>query len=116
MKKLLFAINIILFSFIAVAQPARTNAVDSVQIRKTVMDFYNWYKVNYKKFQSFKLYTSTKGNDGPPYKINWKEAERYFTFLKTSVPYLSEDFSKWLRSHFKQCDSAFKVNTEDEIP
>ena len=116
MKKLLFVLSIIFFSFVAVAQPARTNTADSVQIRKTVMDFYNWYKVNYKKFQSFKLYSSVRGNDGPPYKINWKEAERYFVFLKTSVPYLSEDYSKWLRSHFQQCDSAFKVNTEDEIP
>ncbi|MBL7721632.1 MAG: hypothetical protein JNK98_06530 [Chitinophagaceae bacterium] len=116
MRKLSLAICLILFSLVVSAQPARTNTADSVQIRKTVTDFYNWYKVNYKKFQAFKLYASVKGNDGPPYKINWKEADRYFAFLKTSVPYLGEDFSKWLRTHFKQCDSVFKVNTEDEIP
>ena len=113
-------VSLLLIAFLAAllsaGQTEKTSIADSVQIRNTIITFYNWYNKNYTKFQAFTLYTSVKTKEGPPYKINWKEAERYFIFLRTAVPGLSEAFIKNQRIFFKQCDSAFKVNTEDEIP
>lgn len=101
---------------VSAAQPVKSVNNDSVQIRNTITAFYNWYTKNYTKFQSFTLYAGVKTKEGPPYKINWKEAERYLIFLRKSVPWLGEEFIKNQQIFFKQCDSAFKANTEDEIP
>jgi hypothetical protein len=106
----------LLFSLAATAQPAKTANTDSTQIRNSIMTFYNWYNKNYTKLQSFTLYTSIKKKEMPPYRINWKEAERYLNYLRTSVPNIGEEFITNQRIFFKQCDSAFKVDLEDEIP
>lgn len=103
-------------ALLSAGQTEKTSIADSVQIRNTIITFYNWYNKNYTKFQAFALYTGAKTKEGPPYKINWKEAERYFIFLRTNVLGLSEAFIKNQQIFFKQCDSAFKVNTEEEIP
>lgn len=105
-----------LFSFIiSPAQPSKTNS-DSVQIRNSIFTFYNWYNKNDAKFQAFHLYSSIKTKDAPPYKINWKEVDRYQSFLRTSVPNIGEEFIKNQRIFLQQCDSAFKVDVEDDIP
>lgn len=116
MKTVSLLLIAFLTAFLSAGQTEKTNIADSVQIRNTIITFYNWYNKNYTKFQAFTLYTGAKTKEGPPYKINWKEAERYFIFLRTNVPGLSEAFIKNKQIFFKQCDSAFKVNTEDEIP
>ena len=103
----------VLFSY---AQPGKGVNSDSALIKNSILTFYNWYNKNYAKLQTFTLYTGTKTKDSPPYKINWKEAERYFTYLRTSVPNMGEEFIKNQRIFFKQCDSAFKVDVEDELP
>jgi hypothetical protein len=115
MKKYLLLPAILLWMS-ADAQELKTSAVDSTQIRTTIMKFYNWYNKNYQRLQNFKLYYSIKKNDGPPYRINWTEAERYLSYLRSSVPGLGEAFIKNQRAFFKQCDSAFKVDVEDELP
>ena len=93
------ACSILLFaglftSLISTAQPGKAINSDSAQIRNSVLTFYNWYNKNYAKLQAFTLYTGVKTKEGPPYKINWKEAERYFVYLRTSVPNISEEFIK----------------------
>jgi len=94
------------------ADPAK----DSTEIRKVITDFYNWYNTNYAKFQEYNLYGGIKKKDMPPYKINWDEVEKYQDFIRTSVPQLGEKFLSNQKKFFQQCDSAFKVDTQDELP
>ena len=85
MKTCSFLFSALFMVLIATAQPVKTINNDSVQIRNSVLTFYNWYNKNYAKLQGFTLYTSVKTKEGPPYKINWKEAERYFVYLLVDV-------------------------------
>ncbi len=95
-----------------VADPAG----DSTEIRKVITDFYNWYNTNYTKFQGYNLYSSIKKKDLPPYKINWDEVEKYQQFIRTSVPQLGEEFIINQKRFLQQCDSAFKIDVNDDIP
>jgi len=114
MRKILPALIFLGFYGTIYSQPKQIP--DSVQIKTTVLNFYNWYDKNWKKLDGFKLYNGIKVKDLPPYKINWKEAERYFSFIKINVPQLGEEFISNERKFFKQCDSAFKAEPKDEIP
>lgn len=91
-------------------------ATDSVYIRQTVTDFYEWYHTHYSSFFRFDLYSGLKKEDAPPYKINWEEIKKYQQFIRDSVPQLGQAFLDNQQRFFKQCDSAFKVDIEDEIP
>ena len=95
---------------------AQDPAKDSAGIRTVITDFYNWYNKNYTKFQRYHLYSGIKKKDAPPYKINWDEVERYQQFIRDSVPQLGEAFIAEQKHFFQQCDSAFKVDVEDDIP
>lgn len=100
----------------APAEVATTAADDSAAIRKTITDFYNWYNANDEKMMGYKLYSGINKPDQPPYKINWDEVERYQAFIRDSVPQLGPEFLANQRKMFQQCDSAFKVYVEDELP
>lgn len=105
--------------FVLVQGQARVSATepgDSAQIHTTILNFYNWYAKNYQRLMNFKLYESIRTKDSPPYRINWKEAERYFNYIRTSIPQLGEEFIKNLRILMKQSDSAFKADTESDMP
>ncbi len=91
-------------------------AKDSAAIRTVITGFYNWYNKNYSAFEKYHLYSGIKKKDAPPYKINWDEVEKYQQFIRDSVPQLGEEFISNQKKFFQQCDSAFKVDTEDEIP
>lgn len=94
------------------ADPAK----DSAEIRQTVLGFYNWYHNNFRSFFRYNLYDGLKKEDEPPYKFNWDEAEKYQQFIRDSVPYLGQAFLENQQRFFKQCDSAFKVDIQDDIP
>ena len=103
------------------AEQKTTNVVqdtskDSAEIRSVIAGFYNWYSKNYSKLEDYHLYSSIKKKDSPPYKINWDEVEKYQNFIRRSVPQLGEEFISNQKLFFQQCDSAFKVDTEDDIP
>ena len=93
-------------------------ATDSADIRKTITDFYNWYakEENFKKFQAYDLYVSIKKKNMPPYKIDWDAVEKYQQFIRSSVPQLGEEFLRNQTYFFRQCDSAFKKDLQDELP
>jgi hypothetical protein len=97
---------------VVVQDPAK----DSAAIRTVITDFYNWYNKNYTKFEKYHLYTGIKKKDAPPYKINWDEVEKYQQFIRDSVPQLGEGFIAGQKHFFQQCDSAFKVDVNDDIP
>ena len=98
------------------AEAVQNNAKDSTEIRTVITGFYNWYGKNFAKFQEYDLYSGIKKKDAPPYKMNWDAVEKYQQFIRGSVPQLGEDFLKNQKHFFEQCDSAFKVDVEDDIP
>jgi len=118
MKRISYIILIALFSFTASAQSKTKPVSDSAQIRSVVMNFYNWYNSNWGKINAFKLYKGKKTSDGflPPYKIDWKEVDRYFAYLRKNVPYVGEAFIVQERKHFRWADSMFKKEPDGEIP
>jgi len=85
-------------------------------IQQTFFNFLKFYKANEKKFNSFVLYKGTGKESGPPYKIQWKEAEKYFSYLRTSVPYVGESYINAERNQFKYADSCFKADPQEEMP
>ena len=133
MKKLIFGIVAVAFISIAACNNQKDNSEkksennlniesskiatnDTAEIRSVVLGFYNWYNKNYEKFQDYNLYSGLKKPDAPPYKINWDEVKKYQDFIRSSVPNLGELFLTDQLAFFKQCDSAFKVDVNDEIP
>ena len=93
---------------------AQLNAEQKL-IKQTFFNFLKFYQKNEMKFNSFKLYKGTGDDEGPPYKIQWNEAEKYFTYLRTNVPYVGEAYIKAERNHFKYADSCFRADPEEEI-
>lgn len=132
MKKLTFVLIITVFAFISckdkkqapeqdkaqqkTEQAAQNPAKDSAEIRKVIVDFYNWYNKNNGVFQQYNLYSGIKKKETPPYKINWDQVEKYQDFIRSSVPQLGEEFIKNQKYFLRQCDSAFKVDVKDELP
>lgn len=131
MKRVNFFLVIIIFGHIAcndekqndskevaeaVTEVKTDKAKDAAEIRNTINDFYNWYNKNYEKLQKYDLYSTIKKNDMPPYKINWDQVAKYQDFIRSSTPQLGEEFISDQYRFFKQCDSAFKVDVEDDIP
>jgi hypothetical protein len=94
---------------------AQLNA-EQAAIKKVFFGFLGFYKKNEAKFNSFKLYKGTGKENNPPYKIQWKEVEKYFAYLRSSVPYVGEAYISAERLHFKQSDSSFKEYPEEELP
>ena len=45
-------------------------------IKQTFFSFLKFYQKNENAFGRFDLYQGTGPEDGPPYKINWKETEK----------------------------------------
>jgi hypothetical protein len=95
---------------------ANDPAKDSAAIRTVITEFYNWYNKNYTKFREYDLYNGIKKKEAQPYKINWDGVEKYQQFIRDSVPQLGEEFIAGQKHFFQQCDSAFKVDLEDDIP
>ncbi len=85
-------------------------------IKQTFFSFLKFYQKNETAFNKFDLYQGTGPDDGPPYKINWKEAERYFAYLRKNVPYVGEAYIKVEREHFRFSDSCFKADPAEEMP
>jgi len=96
--------------------PVSDPAKDDADIRTTIKDFYTWYAKNYQSLMGFKLYSSTKKNDMPPYKINWDEVKKLQAYIRSSVPQLGEEFLVNQKYFLAEADSAFKVDVKDEIP
>ena len=111
MKKIIACFIVLLFALPVFAQ---LNA-EQLALRKVFFDFLGFYKKNESKFNSFRLYKGTGKENNPPYKVQWKEAEKYFTYLRSSVPYVGEAYIKAEKEHFKFADSCFKADPQDEI-
>jgi len=89
---------------------------DSADISQQVLAFYEWYNGNYKKLMEFNISKSINKKDHPPYKIDWAEVDKMHAYIRSSIPYLGEEFLKNQKLFFQQADSAFKVDLEDDVP
>lgn len=112
MKKITACFIVLLFALSGYAQ---LNA-EQAAIKKTFIDFLGFYKKNEVKFNSFKLYKGIGKENNPPYKVQWKEAEKYFTYLRNNVPYVGEAYINAEKAHFKFSDSCFKADPKEELP
>ncbi|MEP7237497.1 MAG: hypothetical protein ABI685_06525 [Ferruginibacter sp.] len=112
MKKITACFIALLFTLASYAQ---LNA-EQTAIRKVFFDFLLFYKKNEAKFNSFKLYKGVGKDNNPPYKLQWKEAEKYFTYLRNNVPYVGEAYINAERTHFIFADSGFKEDPKEELP
>jgi hypothetical protein len=112
MKKLLI---LLILATACVTSRAQLTA-EQKTIQKVFFDFLAFYKKNEKKFNSFRLYKGSGKDNEPRYRIQWKEAERYFAFLRKEVPYVGEAYIKAERLHFMQSDSSFREFPAEEIP
>ena len=112
MKKITVGFILLLFTLPAIAQLNEEQAA----IKKIFLNFLGFYKKNETKFNSFKLYKGTGKENDPPYHIQWKEAGKYFEYLRKYVPYVGEAYINAERGHFKYADSAFKEFPQEEIP
>lgn len=106
----------LLFLCISVAGQTQKLTPEQQSIRKVFFDFLKFYQKNEAKFNSFHLYKGTGENNDPPFRLQWKEAEKYFAYLRTSVPYVGEAYIKAEKEHFRFSDSCFKADPEDELP
>ena len=112
MKKIFVFLLAVILGF---SSHAQLNAEQSA-IKKTFFDFLKFYQKNETKFHVFRLYKGTGKNDDPPFKVQWTEVEKYFAFLRKSVPYVGEAYIKAEKEHFKFSDSCFKADPEEIMP
>ena len=112
MKKLIPLLFLLTTAVFAQAQLSK----EQQQIKQTFFSFLKFYQKNENAFNCFDLYQGTGPEDGPPYKINWKETERYFAFLRKSVPFVGEAYIKAEKAHFRFSDSCFKDDPAEEMP
>ncbi len=104
----------LLFLYVAVTANAQLT-IEQQTIKQTFFSFLKFYKNNEKQFNAFRLYRGTGKENAPPYKIQWKEAEKYFAYLRKNVPYVGEAYIKAERTHFTYADSCFKADPQEEI-
>ncbi|MGF2411728.1 hypothetical protein [Ferruginibacter sp.] len=109
-KCILFFLCLVLFA----TTQAQLSA-EQKTIRKVFFDFLSFYQKNEKKFNSFQLYKGIGKENNPPFKMQWKEADRYFAYLRSSVPYVGEAYINAEKAHFKYADSCFKADPQEEI-
>lgn len=108
-------ISLLLFSSIVyLTAYSQLNAEQNL-IKKTFFDFLHFYQKNEKVFNAFDLYKGTGPEELPPYKIQWTEVKKYFTFLRTKVPYVGEAYIKAEQNHFNYYDSCYKADPDEEI-
>lgn len=85
-------------------------------IRQTFFSFLKFYQKNEKAFNTFKLYIGKGKDNAPPYHVQWNEVEKYFAYLRKSVPYVGEAYIDAEREHFRYSDSCFNADPLEEMP
>ncbi len=114
MKKLLFVL--FLFCASAAISQKKVMSADETVCKTTVVDFYKWYKVNWKKMDAFVLYKGKKKKNTPPYVIDWKAVDKYFVFIRKSIPYFGETFISNEKKFFAKTQKEFDADPEGEVP
>lgn len=100
--------------------PAMPQKMDSAQlaVKKVYIDFARWYKTHGSVLDGFDLISGVDTGDNglqPPYRMNWKNVEKYFATIRKKVPWLGETFIANERKFLKSCEKAWKKHPEEEI-
>ncbi len=113
MKKL-FLIIFLGLSFTGFAQ--KLNA-EQTAVKQAATAFFNWYKLNWKKYNDADIYNSEKNKpSGPPYKILWKKVDQRFAWLRKNVSVVGDTFITYERKYYKYvADSNFTKYPKEEI-
>jgi hypothetical protein len=106
----------LLISMNALAQHKDASDADSIKIRQTVTSFYKWYNATWRKVDAFRICKGKNGKPGPPYMIDWKQAEKYFSYLRKNVPTIGETFIENERMFFMTAEEGFNQNPDEEMP
>lgn len=111
MKK--FILMVVLLHLFGAAQAQWTS--EQEKIKQIFFNFLKYYQQNEKKFNTYVLYKGKGNSQGPPYRVQWKEVEKYFNFLRSNVPFVGEAYIAAERKHFQFSDSCFKANPTEEM-
>ncbi|MEI6087383.1 MAG: hypothetical protein WCR66_07350 [Bacteroidota bacterium] len=84
-------------------------------IQNVFFNFLYSYQKQESIFDSFKICTGSGTENGPPYHIQWKEVDRYITFLKKSVPFVGDAYIENERKNFRFYDSCYKDDPKEEL-
>ena len=85
---------------------------DSEMARQAVNNFLSWYKNNVRTANSIQLVNQEPGK---PYSVNFKNGERYLTFLRGSKLLTDHYLNEW-RIFFKERDQGFRLSQQVEGP
>lgn len=86
-------------------------SLDSCGMKK-VVGFLNWYKRNIDSIYQIQF---VKVEPNKPYRIDYKEANRFFSVLKNSG-FFSDFFIQDLLKYFKKRDEIFEKNRQSDGP
>lgn len=94
--------------------------LDSAQqaVKKVYVDFARWYKTHANALDGYDLVSGKDTTDNgmqPPYRMNWKNVEKYFANIRKKVPWLGETFIANERKFLKSCEKYWKEEPGEEI-
>ena len=89
-----------------------TPIADSRQVRQVIVSFLNWYKTHMQAINRRPLVNMPVGK---PYSVNLTNGEYYLAYLKSSH-LLSDSYLNQWRTYFKEHNTSFRQNPQDEGP
>ena len=89
-----------------------SKATEAEQARNAVLNLLSWYKNNIGAASRIQLVNQ---KEGTPYSVNFKNGERYLTFLKSSNRLTDSYLNEW-RKYFGERDAGFKFTGQKEGP
>lgn len=105
------------FSRFSLNQPSNTivtSSKDGIQVKKVIIDFLQWYKLNIKKANNFAMIDYDQ--QGLAF-VNLKECAAYLQFIRSSKLVSSRYYNYW-KKYFD--DEAIKIKndrlTKDDVP
>jgi hypothetical protein len=93
----------------SVTMPGKT---DSENAGKVVVNFLNWYKTHMDEANRISLVNQQPGK---PYSVNFKNGERYLSYLKNSNALSDSYLNEW-RIYFRQRSEGFRLTRQAEGP
>ncbi len=91
---------------------SQLTTVDSIQARRTVTTFLNWYRMHMKAVNRAPLVNQRVGK---PYSVNLKNGERYLANLQSSHLLTTTYLNQW-RVFFKERNEGFRLSPQYEGP
>ena len=88
---------------------------ESVDCLSRMGGFIKWYKSNYPKIEAINLVKLVKRDDSSQYRVDFENAERYKSLLRSSG-FFSEQFFIDKSRYFRDCDKKLLGTKQDDGP